>query len=219
MKNILYISASARSFSENGGDHQSISRALGYEFLSEFKKHSNQVEVIHRDLSINPPSFIDQAFIAASFSRGELSESDKLALEESDRLIKEVEVADVIVISSPMYNYGMPAVLKAWFDQVIRINKTFSFDLARGDSPLRPILSGKEVVLLSSWGEFNFRKGEEKSGFNHLSNHVEHLAPYLGANQLHEIASEYEEFGDERHTDSKLKAMNDAKVLAKSLAA
>ena len=37
-----------------------------------------------------------------------------------------------------MYNYGMPAQLKAWFDQIIRINKIFDFDLARGDFPLQP---------------------------------------------------------------------------------
>jgi FMN-dependent NADH-azoreductase len=53
-----------------------------------------------------------------------------------------------------MHNYGMPAVLKAWFDQVVRIQKSFTFDLARGDRPLEPILSGKTLVALNSCGQF-----------------------------------------------------------------
>ncbi len=58
-----------------------------------------------------------------------------------------------------MYNYGMPAALKAWFDQIIRINKTFTFDLARGDFPLEPIMSGKTLVLLTSSSRRVIRSG------------------------------------------------------------
>jgi len=53
--------------------------------------------------------------------------------------------SDVIIIATPMYNYGMPAALKAWFDQVIRVNETLSLDLVRGDWPLKPVLSGKRA--------------------------------------------------------------------------
>ena len=88
----------------------------------------------------------------ASFAKGELSSEQQAVLSESEQLIAEVVQADIIVISSPMYNYGMPAVLKAWFDQLIRIGKTFSFDLNRGDNPLKPILKGKQVVLVGFLG-------------------------------------------------------------------
>lgn len=78
------------------------------------------------------------------------------ALALSDELVDELERAEVLVLGTPMYNYGMPTALKGWVDHVIRINRTFSFDLARGDFPLRPILSGKTLVLLTSSGEFGF---------------------------------------------------------------
>ena len=58
-----------------------------------------------------------------------------------------------------MHNYGMPSALKSWFDKVIRIEKTFTFDLARGDFPLEPIMGGKTLVVLSSRGEFGFGPG------------------------------------------------------------
>ncbi|GLQ30904.1 FMN-dependent NADH-azoreductase [Litoribrevibacter albus] len=217
MKTILYISCSAREYHPEQVEHLSISRSLGEAFLSEYKSQYGQTKVIHRDLSRQPPSFITTDFLAATFSE-DVSEEQQKILAESDALIQEVMDADVIVISSPMYNYGMPAVLKAWFDQVIRIGKTFTFDLARGDKPLEPILCGKKLVLLASWGEFNFKKGDSLYFMNHLTSHIEQLCPYLGAEQFFEIASEYQEFGDERHLQSKAQAFVEAKALARELA-
>lgn len=219
MKNILYISSSVRKYSETSSQHQSISRMLGEQFLTKFSCCTHEVEITHRDLSVKQPTFIDEAFIAAAFAKGVLSEEQRLVLAESDEIIKEVTNADIIVIASPMYNYGMPAVLKAWFDMVIRVNKTFSFDLARGDKPLEPILSGKTLVLLASWGEFAFKKGESQYHLNHLSSHIEQLAPYLGAEAFYEIASEYQEFGDDRHKHSKQRAIDDVHKLARILSA
>ncbi|PHI37760.1 FMN-dependent NADH-azoreductase [Pseudoalteromonas sp. GCY] len=219
MKNILYISSSARKYSETSSQHQSISRMLGEQFLTEFSCQTHKVEITHRDLSVKQPAFIDETFIAAAFAKGVLSEEQRLVLAESDEIIKEVTNADIIVIASPMYNYGMPAVLKAWFDMVIRVNKTFSFDLARGDKPLEPILSGKTLVLLASWGEFAFKKGESQYHLNHLSSHIEQLAPYLGAEDFYEIASEYQEFGDDRHKNSKQSAIDEVHKLAQILSA
>ncbi len=217
MKTLLYVSCSVRKCDPEQNEHQSITRQLANQFLTEFKTHEI-TEVIYRDLVIEPPSLLTEAFIAAAFAKGEPTPAQRQVLAESDKLIQEIEMADIIVIASPMYNYGMPAALKAWFDLVIRVGKTFSFDLARGDSPLEPILSGKSLVLLASWGEAEFRAGQAKHHLNHLSSHIAHLAPYLGASTLHEVASEYQEFGDERHQKSKQKAMEEARTLAKALA-
>ncbi|PCK32427.1 FMN-dependent NADH-azoreductase [Pseudoalteromonas piscicida] len=217
MENILYISCSARKYHENISQHQSISRMLGAQFLAEFNRSGYEVEVTHRNLSEKQPAFIDDTFIAAAFAKGTLTKEQHLILEESDEIIEEICNADIIVISSPMYNYGMPAVLKAWFDMAIRINKTFSFDLARGNKPLKPTLSGKALVLLASWGEFGFRKGESQYHLNHLSSHIEQLAPYLGAEKFYEIASEYQEFADHRHQSAKQLAIDEVTKLASML--
>lgn len=217
MKNILYISASVRKFTSDQEKHISISRQLGDKFLNSIMKYG-EFNITYRDLSQVPPPFLDEAFVAAAFAGGELDAAQTQVLAYSDKAIAEIYEADIIVISSPMYNYGMPAVLKAWFDQVIRVNKTFSFDLARGDSPLEPILTGKTVVLLASWGEFGFQTGQQNFPLNHFSTHVEVLAPYLGASHYYEVASEYQEFCDERHTTSKKQALLQAAALAQKLA-
>ena len=120
----------------------------------------------------------------------------------SDTLIDEVVNADVILLAVPMYNYGMPSVLKAWFDKVIRVNKTFTFDLARGDEPLETILSGKQLVVLSSRGEFGFEPGGVREHRNHLDPHIRTCSKFLGIVEDHLIAIEYQEFGDDRHKQS-----------------
>lgn len=120
----------------------------------------------------------------------------------SDELISELEAADVVVIGTPMYNYGLPAMLKAWIDQVIRIGRKFSFDLTRGDWPLAPMLFGKSLVLLTSCGEFGFAPGGIRAEWNHHDSHLRTLSSYLGATYVHHIAIEYQEFGDERHARS-----------------
>ena len=133
-------------------------------------------------------------------------------------LIDELDQADIIVMSSSMYNYGMPAALKAWFDQVIRIHKTFTFDLARGDFPLEPIMSGKTLVLITSSGEFGFEIGGIREKMNHLGPHVQTVSHYLGVETFHEIKAEYQEFNDDRHRQSVASAHKTAAELATELA-
>ena len=144
------------------------------------------------------------------------AQHDILAL--SDRLIAEVAKADIIVISTPMYNYGMPAQLKSWFDQVVRINKTFDFDLTRGDFPLQPLLSGKTLITITSSGEFGFEKGGIRESASHLQPHLRTLSKYLGVETIYEIAAEYQEFGDDRHRTSVSNALSLAETLAAELA-
>ena len=179
-------------------------------------------EYIYRDVGLEPPQYITQDWIGAIFCpEARRTPQQKQILALSDEMIAEVVKADLIVISSPMYNYGMPAQLKAWFDQIIRINKTFDFDLSRGDKPLSPLLSGKTLVIVTSSGEFGFEKGGINEDSNHLVPHLRTLSKYLGVKHIHEIASEYQEFADHRHEQSlqmaKNKAVEIASVLANSL--
>ena len=136
----------------------------------------------------------------------------------SDQLIAEVSSSDILVISSPMYNYGMPAQLKAWFDQIIRINKTFDFDLARGDFPLQPLLAGKILIIITSSGEFGFEKDGIRHDMSHLVPHIRTLSKYLGVEKTYEITSEYQEFGDQRHIESLENAFQKTEEVVSKLA-
>jgi FMN-dependent NADH-azoreductase len=196
MTTLLHIDASAR------GD-RSVSRKLSKAFVEEWLAHEPGAAIISRDIGHNPPPFITEAWVAAAFTAPEertASQHDELRL--SDELIDELERANVIVIGAPMHNYGMPSALKSWFDKVIRIGKTFTFDLARGDFPLEPIMSGKTLVVLSSRGEFGFGPGGVREHMNHLETHIFTCAHYFGVQESHLIAVDYQEFNDERHRES-----------------
>lgn len=203
MKNILHIDSSVRRTDNETASYNSISKGFGRYFVDLWMNKNHHDVLTYRDLSLNPPNFICQDWIAAVFTvEAERTTSQQLILAQSDAYLEEIMKADVILITAPMYNYGMPAILKAWFDQIMRVNKTFSFDLARGDFPIEPVLSGKTVVLLTSCGEFGFGAGGVREQMNHLGPHIKVLAKYLGASCFYDIGSEYQEFSDDRHTMS-----------------
>lgn len=208
---ILKIEASARK-------NRSLSRQLSQHFINQWMAHDPKTKVIEKDVGTTPPEAISEDWIAAVFTPSEeRTPEQKKLVHYSDQAIKELNAADVIVISTPMYNYGMPAALKAWFDQVIRVNETFSFDLKRGDRPLEPILRHKQLVILSSCGEFGFHPGGINESANHLVPHIKTVSKYLGVETTYHIGIEYQEFGDERHEQSKIKASKDAIKLAQKL--
>ncbi len=215
MTTLLHIDASVRAAKNDNPSHDSISKNIAKCFTDNFAQHLSIDEYIYRDVGMNPPPFITQEWIGAVFTPENKKTAEQhqlLAL--SDTLIAEIAAADIIVISSPMYNYGMPAQLKAWFDQVIRINKTFDFDLARGDFPLQPLLGGKTLVVITSTGEFGFEQGGIREHMSHLVPHLRTLSKYLGVSTIYEIASEYQEFADERHQQSLDNAYKQAVQLA-----
>ncbi|MBR0642440.1 FMN-dependent NADH-azoreductase [Plastoroseomonas hellenica] len=208
MTTILHLDASARVT-------RSLSRHLSQRFVETWRAHRRGDRVIRRDLAADPPPHVSEAWIAACFTPPQQRDATmRAALAWSDAAIAELEQADVIVIGTPMYNYGMPSALKAWFDQVIRVGRTFSFDLARGDRPIEPLMRGKTLVILSARGEFGFAPGGLRAAQNHLDPHLATCAPYIGVAEeaIHTVAIEFQEFGDERHARSRSDA--DARVLA-----
>lgn len=210
MTRILRIDASARA-------GRSLSRKLGDRFIDEWIAREPDVQVALRDVGKTPPPILSEAWIAAVFT-AEMTAEQRELTRISDELIAEVAAADVIVFTTPMYNHGMPAALKAWFDQVVRIGRTFTFDLARGDRPLEPVLSGKTVVALTSWGEFGFGPGEVNEGGDHLVPHLRVASRYLGMSEFHHVGVEFQEFGDQRHEASKAAASRAVDELAARLA-
>ncbi|WP_182419093.1 FMN-dependent NADH-azoreductase [Bartonella sp. HY038] len=80
------------------------------------------------DLAQNPLPHLDSAMITAIFTKPELrNEAQWELLKKSDELVDQLFNHEILVISSPIYNLGLPSVLKAWFDHVTRAGRTFAF--------------------------------------------------------------------------------------------
>ncbi|WP_299628102.1 NAD(P)H-dependent oxidoreductase [uncultured Tateyamaria sp.] len=211
MATLLRIDASAQQ------QDRSLTRMLTTLFTTEFLHANPDAKVIVRDIGQDPIPAIDHRFVHAAFTPPEAREdwmTNRLAL--SDALIDEVVAADIIVMGAPMYNYGMPAALKGWIDHIARIGRTFSFDLARGDSPIEPILKGKHLVVLSSRGEFGFEPGGPRAHMNALDPAIAACAHYFGVDAAHiqTVAIEYQEFKDARHDRSVTAAKEATRALA-----
>lgn len=212
--NLLLINASPRR-------ERSLSRQLANAFVTQWLDLQPGDVIVQRDVGIDHPPLLTEAWIAACFTpEDQRTQSQRDMLAYSDAAIEELARADILLIATPRYNYGMPAALKAWFDQVIRINRTFSFDRTEKTWPLSPLLSGKKLVLMSASGEFAFQPGGLRENWEHLEPHVRTCAHYLGVSpgDVHHIAIEFQEFGDERHQASLQSAWEGAKTLASRLA-
>ena len=104
----------------------SFSRQATARLLEWLRARHQDWREIRRDLTDTPPSLIDAGFAAAMLTPPDArSAAQHAALAESERLIGEIETTDLLVISTPMHNFTVPAVLKAWIDQVLRVERTF----------------------------------------------------------------------------------------------
>lgn len=122
MKNILHIISSPR-----GND--SYSFRLAQEMIKKITTKEEDCTLIEKH--INPPFLSADQIISFYKNPADRNFTEKEALRYSDKTIEEIQNSDIIIISTPMYNMSIPASLKAWIDQVIRINVTFSYDKQR----------------------------------------------------------------------------------------
>ncbi|MEJ8561429.1 NAD(P)H-dependent oxidoreductase [Yoonia sp. GPGPB17] len=139
MTTVLHINAS-------GTKEGSVSRAATDTLLQEL----SPTQVITRDLAEAPLPQIDETWITTRLiPQDELTQADRDVLALSDTLIEEIKAADIILIGMPMYNFGMPAALKAWIDLIARPKVTFSYT---ENGPVGLLTNKKAIVAVASGG-------------------------------------------------------------------
>jgi FMN-dependent NADH-azoreductase len=138
---ILEVAASGRS-------KGSVSSMLSGDLIDALEARHSNVERARRDLS-DGLSFVDESWIEANFTAPEERNSaQRAALAESDALVAEIRAADVLVIGSPIYNFGIPATLKAWVDMIARARLTFRYT----DNGPEGLLKGKKAYIVIASG-------------------------------------------------------------------
>jgi len=142
MRRLLVVEASPR------GGH-SISRNLTRRFVARWRSTHPDGEVVERDLMQTDLPFVTAPWLQAYFTPPDRhSEEMKAVLRLSDELVAELLATDHVVIATPVYNYNVPAALKAWIDQVVRKGLTLGMD-GKG------LVTGKKAtVLLASGGVY-----------------------------------------------------------------
>lgn len=156
--------------------------------------------VTYRDVGSAPPKPVSEDWIAAAFCPPDCrKEAQQAVLAESDQLTAELVAADLIVIGAPMYNFGLPAQLKAWIDNIVRVGVTFGFDRSRSGEPYWPMLPlGKRLVILTARGDFGYDHGGRLAGMNLVEAGLKIPMAYIGLHDTNTVAIEYDEFADGR---------------------
>lgn len=216
MTNILRIDASARTGISGIHPHGSLSRRLTELFVNTWDEIDSSIQIKIRDVGKNPPPLIDEEWIVSEFGYAESSEKAQQRLQLSDELIAELNWADLIVLGVPMYNFGPPAHLKAYIDNIVRMNKTYQFD-SHKEQPYTGLLSHeKPIVILSARGGHDFQSPNAPFK-NHVEPSIKTAFNFMGINQFYEIAIEYQEHGGELLQKSIANAELELKALVHDL--
>ncbi len=171
MPTLLHIDVSPR------GDH-SISRKLSKAFAEAWKQKNAGGNVVYRDLAATELTFVDMNWIAGAYSSPDQHTPEhKKALELSESLIAELKGADEIVVGAPMYNFNIPARLKAWIDHIVRIGKTFNVGPNGYEGLLRD-KHRKATVIISSGGDYSVGGPAEK--YNQEGTYLQSIFGFLG---------------------------------------
>lgn len=197
MTSLLHIDSSARPGRAGEHPHGSRSRHLSHAFVSRWRAARPDDEVVYRDLGTTPPTPVQHDWIPSAFTpQAQRSAAQHAALRESDELVRELQAAEVLVIGMPMYNFGMPATLKAWVDNIVRIGLTFDFDPARADPYIRLLADRpRRAVVLTSRGSHGFDAGGVQAALNHADTALRDVLAFVGIAEVHTIAVEHEEEG------------------------
>ena len=151
----------------------STSRKLTALFIDRWKAARPGAAVVVRDLMRTPPPFVDLAWIGGAFTpREQHSPESAAAIKVSDGLVAELKAADHIVIGTPMFNFSIPAVLKAYIDQIVRVGVTVSPNNVG-------LLTGKKAtIILASGGDFSPGSAVEK--YNQVIGYLRQVLAWIG---------------------------------------
>jgi FMN-dependent NADH-azoreductase len=175
MKTLLQLNTSL--FSDGGQ-----SSRLAARFVADWRARNPRSTVIARDLAADPVPHITaerfQSFLAPASER---TAAQQAVVDYSDRLIDELRRADVIVIGLPMYNFGVPSTLKAYFDHIARAGVTFRYT----EQGPQGLLTGKKAyVFATRGGSYAGTPGDSETAF------VRQFLGFLGIDDVEFVYAE-----------------------------
>jgi len=160
----------------------SLTRQVADALIERIGAGGRPAEVTVRDLAAAAPALVDAAWVDANFTpMDQRSAAQRAALAESDALVAELAAADLLVIGVPIYNFGVPAALKAWVDMVARARLTFRYT----ENGPEGLLRGKRAYLVVASG--GTAVGSE---IDFATGYLRHVLGFLGIEDVQIIAAD-----------------------------
>ena len=188
------------------GEH-SVSNQLSQAYLSDVLNVDEQANVTVRDFSQQSIPHIDGALLGALGTAAEERNGEQSKMVAfADLLISEISESDVIVLGLPMYNFGAPSMLKAYFDQIARAGSTFSYT---ENGPVG-LLKDKEVIVFATRGGlYQDTPQDTQTPF------IKNFFAFIGINNVKFVYAEGLQMGDEMRE----KGLAQAKSMVEKLSA
>lgn len=170
----------------------SVSRALTADFVEKWRSANPGGEVVVRDLPKSKLPYVDLQWIGGAFSPPEHhTEEHTAAIKVSDDLIAEIVAADHVVIGTPMYNFSIPALLKAYLDQIVRQGVTVS-------NTYEGMLTGRAAtILLATGGDFS--AGAPYAAANVADSYLRQVLGFIGIKDVEVVLAVCTRAVDEGH--------------------
>ena len=177
--NILQLNSSARRVQDGQG---SFSTRLANELVDGLKAANSQARLTVRDLGLTPHPAMDEAALGALFTPADQRTPEQVKrVAENDALIAELFANDVIVIATPMINFGVPSQLKHWIDAVARAGTTFKYGAT---GPVGQVTGKKVYVITASGG---IHRNQASDG---ITSYLRTLLGFLGMTDVQFIYAE-----------------------------
>lgn len=161
------------------------SSQLADELTDKLRLERPGMPVVHRVLAEHPPALVDSGFALAMMSHQSAEAAAKHeALQTSEALIRELENAAVLVLSTPMHNFTVPAVLKAWIDQIVRFGRTFQ---STPEGKVGLLTDRPTYIVIASGGYFAGKRARQP---DHLTPYLRDILSTIGITELHFILLE-----------------------------
>lgn len=181
MSKLLILNASPRA-------GMSISRMLTEFFVNKWTAKHPADKVLVREIGTGNIPHVTEEWIASAFKPADLrTQEDLNTLQISNTLIRELKEADIIVLGSPMYNWSIPSALKAYIDQIIRVNETILINGSTPKTPYTGLLRGKQVYLLIVRGNGGYEPGEYNEHLNFQTDYLRTVFHIMGIDDISEV--------------------------------
>ena len=176
MKNVLIINSSINSQS-------SVSTQLTSFFVQQLSAKES-FKIISRDVGANPPAHLDEDIFSAFIGASEAdTKEQKEAVNLSNELIAEFQLADIVIVGAPMYNFSIPSGLKSYFDYILRNGITFKYT---ENGPIGLLENKKVFIITATGGNYSL---DYMQPLDFLSPYLKQLFSFMGLNDLHTIAT------------------------------
>ena len=198
MTSILIVTASM--FGQNGQSSQLVSQTL-----EKLRAQYPDAKEVHRDLAEQPVPHLDATRFGAFLTGADERNSEQQdVVAYSDELIQEIQSADVIVMGVPMYNFGIPSTLKAYFDHIARAGITFRYT---ENGPVGLLKDRPVYVLAARRGIYAGTTSDSQTPY------IRSFLGFLGLTQVEFIYAEGLNLGDDHKASAITRAHGDIAAL------